>query len=222
MRVLVVDDDPKIRTFLSRGLNESGMRCSVACDGDQALVALKEESFDLVLLDVMLPGLSGWDVMDKIRERDDDVGVLFLTARDDVDDRVRGLRAGGDDYVVKPFAFSELLARIHVAMRHRRRKTNARVGDLEIDYLTSKVTRAGARIDLTPTEYSFLKLLVTHAGEVLPRPRLLQDVWGVHFDPGTNVVEVLVRRLRLKIDEPFGAPLIHTVRGAGYVLELRS
>lgn len=221
MNILVVDDDPKIRTFVSRGLRESGMRCSVASDGEHALSALDSDPYDLVLLDVMMPGLSGWDVMDRIRERDDEVGVLFVSARDEVDDRVRGLRSGGDDYVVKPFAFSELLARIHVAMRHRQRKTRMKVGDLEVDYLNARVTRAGVRIDLTPTEYSLLKLLTKNEKEVLSRPRLLQEVWRLQFDPGTNVVEVLVRRLRRKIDDPFDFPLIHTVRGAGYVLELR-
>ena len=221
MRVLVIDDDPKIRTFVSRGLTESGYTCAVAEDGETAIRALRDGVYDLALLDVMLPDMTGWQVMDVIRAEKIDIGVIFVTARDEVDERVRGLRMGGDDYVVKPFAFAELVARMQVALRHRSQRTRVRVADLEVDFLKSEVRRDGARIDLTPTEYQLLKLLIEHHGEVVPRTQLLQDVWGHDFDSGTNIVEVQIRRLRRKVDEPFDDALIHTVRGAGYVLEAR-
>lgn len=222
MRILVIDDDPKIRTFVSRGLTESGLECSVAEDGQSAIRALREQEFDLALLDVMLPDMTGWQVMEVIRGEGIDVGVIFVTARDEVDERVRGLRMGGDDYVVKPFAFAELLARVQVALRHRNARTRARVGDLEVDFLKAEVRRGGQRIELTRTEYNLLKYLVERHGEVISRTGLLQAVWGIDFDSGTNIVEVQVRRLRRKVDEPFDEPLIHTVRGSGYVLESRA
>ncbi len=221
MKILVVDDDKKYRNFVARGLCESGMVCSMAPDGETALEMLRAERFDLVLLDVMLPGLQGWDVMEAIRAEGIEVPVIWVTARDAVDERVKGLRMGGDDYIVKPFAFAELIARIHVALRHHMRQTSARVGDLEVDFLNGTVRRGGDDIDLTRTEDALLKCLIEQSGEAVPRTKLLQSVWGFDFDPGTNVVEVQIRRLRRKIDEPYESPLIHTIRGAGYAIEAR-
>jgi two-component system copper resistance phosphate regulon response regulator CusR len=218
MKILVVDDDPKYRAYMQRGLSESGLTCSLAPDGETALQLLRKEKFDLVLLDVMLPGLQGWDVLEALRAEGNTVPVIFITARDAVDERVKGLRSGGDDYIVKPFAFAELVARIHVVLRRNRQKTTEKVGNLEVDLLTHKATRDGRTIDLTPTEFSLLKALLDRKGEPITRTELLQSVWNINFDPGTNVVEVQIRRLRRKIDDPFGSPLIHTVRGVGYAI----
>ncbi len=222
MKILVVDDDPKLRAFVERGLTESGMACTVAPDGETALERVRRDRPDLVLLDVMLPGLQGWDVLEAMRRESIDIPVIFVTARDGVDERVRGLRMGGDDYIVKPFAFSELVARIHVALRHARKRTSFRLADLEVDFLKGQVTRGGKRIRLTRTEYALLRCLADHVGEPVSRAALLESVWNIRFDPGTNVVEVHVRRLRSKVDEPFDRPLVHTERGSGYVLADRS
>jgi two-component system copper resistance phosphate regulon response regulator CusR len=222
LRILIVDDDPKYLAFVSRGLTESGMVCSTALSGEDALKALRRERFDLVLLDVMLPGLRGWDVLEAMRSEGLDTPVIFVTARDAVDERVRGLRMGGHDYIVKPFAFEELLARIHVALRNRHEQTRLTVGDLSLDLLRSAAERGGRTIPLTRTEYLLLRSLAERSGEAVPRTLLLQTVWGIGFDPGTNIVEVHIRRLRRKVDAPFATPLIHTVRGTGYVLEVRS
>lgn len=222
MRILIVDDDPKYRSFVSKGLSESGMVCDLAENGTVALELVKEREYDVVLLDVMLPGLQGWDVLERMRADEIDVPVIFVTARDAVDERVKGLRLGGDDYIVKPFAFAELVARIHVVLRGRRRRVEIKVGDLRLDLMKGEVSRAGERIDLTRTEYSLLRCLAEKRGEPISRTRLLESVWGFDFDPGTNVVEVQIRRLRRKIDEPFDRPLVHTVRGVGYVVEDRT
>jgi two-component system copper resistance phosphate regulon response regulator CusR len=218
VRILIVDDDPKYRAFVSKGLGESGMSTASAPDGTSALQLLRSQPFDVVLLDVMLPDLQGWDVLEKMRAEHIETPVIFVTARDAVDERVRGLRMGGDDYIVKPFAFSELVARIHVVLRHTRERTSVRIGDLEIDFLKNRVARNGLNIDLTRTEFNVLRCLAERNGQPVSRTHLLQSVWGFQFDPGTNLVEVQIRRLRRKLDEPFGAPLIHTIRGAGYVL----
>jgi two-component system, OmpR family, copper resistance phosphate regulon response regulator CusR len=218
LNVLVVDDDPKYRTYMKKGLTESGLVCSLAPDGESALALLRKQRFDLVLLDVMMPGIQGWDVLEAMRAEGIDTPVIFITARDAVDERVRGLKAGGDDYIVKPFAFNELVARIHVVMRRNKKETVAKVADLEVDLLTHKATREGRPIDLTPTEFSLLRALMEKRGEPLTRTELLQSVWNIDFDPGTNVVEVQVRRLRRKIDDPFSKPLIQTVRGVGYAI----
>jgi len=222
VRILIVDDDPKYRSFVSKGLSESGMVCDLAENGTVALELVKEREYDVVLLDVMLPGLQGWDVLERMRADEIDVPVIFVTARDAVDERVKGLRLGGDDYIVKPFAFAELVARIHVVLRGRRRRVEIKVGDLRLDLMKGEVSRAGERIDLTRTEYSLLRCLAEKRGEPISRTRLLESVWGFDFDPGTNVVEVQIRRLRRKIDEPFDRPLVHTVRGVGYVVEDRT
>lgn len=217
MRIFVIDDDPKIRTFLTRGLTESGMICESAPDGETGLQRLREHRFDLLLLDVMLPGIQGWDVLEALRAEGIDIPVIWITARDALDERIRGLQMGGDDYVVKPFAFGELLARVHAVLRRRRESTVTRVNDLEIDHLRGVVTRDHQVIDLTRTELSLLLRLVENRGHPMTRSELLSSVWGIEFDPGTNIVDVHVRRLRKKLDEPFAEPLIHTVRGAGYV-----
>jgi two-component system copper resistance phosphate regulon response regulator CusR len=218
LRILVVDDDPKYRAYMQRGLTESGMVCSLAPDGEAALAMLRKEPFDLVLLDVMLPGLQGWDVLEAMRGEKIEVPVIFITARDGVDERVKGLRMGGDDYIVKPFAFAELVARIHSVLRRARDRTTLAVADLEVDLLAHKATRGGKLLDLTPTEFTLLRVMLDRAGAPITRTELLQAVWNIDFDPGTNVVEVQIRRLRRKVDEPFDRPLIHTVRGVGYVL----
>ncbi len=221
MKILVVDDDPKYRAFVSKGLGESGIMCETVATGEDALKELRERTFDLVLLDVMLPGLQGWDVLEALRAEGREVPVIWVTARDAVDERIKGLRMGGDDYVVKPFAFSELIARIHAVMRRRGTATKLSAAGLEIDLIEAEVVRDGQSIDLTPTEFSLLRHLAVHPGETVTRTQLLQEIWGIDFDPGTNLVDVHIRRLRGKVDEPFAEPLIHTVRGSGYVLERR-
>ena len=218
MRILAVDDDPKIRTFVSKGLSESGMECETAPDGESALDVLRARRFDLVLLDVMLPGLQGWDVLETLRREGQDVPVIWVTARDALEERVRGLRMGGDDYIVKPFAFEELVARIHAVLRRRAEGHRVRVADLEIDPLAGTVKRAGKPLDLTRIEFGLLRALADRAGEPVTRAALLQQVWGISFDPGTNMVDVHIRRLRRKVDAPFEVPLIQTIRGSGYAL----
>ena len=218
MRILAVDDDPKIRTFVSKGLSESGMECETAPDGESALETLRARRFDLVLLDVMLPGLQGWDVLETLRREGQDVPVIWVTARDALEERVRGLRMGGDDYIVKPFAFEELVARIHAVLRRRAEGHRVRVADLEIDPLAGTVKRAGKALDLTRIEFGLLRALAERAGEPVTRAALLQQVWGISFDPGTNMVDVHIRRLRRKVDAPFEVPLIQTIRGSGYAL----
>jgi len=218
MRILAVDDDPKIRTFVSKGLGESGMECETAPDGESALEILRARRFDLVLLDVMLPGLQGWDVLETLRREGQDVPIIWVTARDALEERVRGLRMGGDDYIVKPFAFEELVARIHAVLRRRAEGHRVRVADLEIDPLAGTVKRAGKALDLTRIEFGLLRALAERAGEPVTRAALLQQVWGISFDPGTNMVDVHIRRLRRKVDAPFAVPLIQTIRGSGYAL----
>jgi two-component system copper resistance phosphate regulon response regulator CusR len=222
MKILIVDDDPKLLAYVSRGLSESGMECQTAGDGETALELLRREPFDLALLDVMLPGMQGWDVMETLHREGIAVPVIWVTARDALEERVRGLHMGGDDYVVKPFAFAELLARIQAVLRRRDKSHRRRIGDLEIDPLAGTVRRAGKPLDLTRTEFALLRQLAERCGETISRSELLHTVWGIDFDPGTNVVDVHIRRLRRKVDEPFDAPLIHTVRGAGYALAARS
>jgi len=217
VRILIVDDDPKYRTFVSRGLSECGHACEIAEDGETALTILRRQSFDLMLLDVMLPGLQGWDVMDSMNAESIRVPVLWVTARDDVDDRVRGLRMGADDYIVKPFAFQELVARIEVCAR-RHRADPLRIGDLTINPLRGQATRAGDLLALTKSEMQLLLTLADAKGSPISREALLLKVWDTTIDPGTNVVEVLVRRLRKKLDQPYDRPLVHTVRGEGYAL----
>ncbi len=224
MRILVVEDEAKTAAYLKQGLEENGFVVDVARTGDEGLRLALDNDYVLIVLDVMLPGRDGWSILSELHVQGKQTPVLFLTARDDVEDRVKGLELGADDYLVKPFAFSELLARVRTILRRGpvRRPDTLRVDDLEMDPLRHRVTRAGQRLDLTPKEYTLLLLMMRRAGEVLTRTLIAEQVWDMNFDSDTNVVDVHIRRLRAKVDDPFEKKLIHTVRGAGYVLEERS
>ena len=222
MKILIVEDEAKTGDYLRQGLGEAGFVVDLARDGLDGLHLALTESYDLAVLDVMLPGIDGWQVLQGIRRTGREFPVLFLTARDEVDDRVHGLELGADDYLVKPFAFTELLARVRALLRRgaKVKETDSlRAADLELDLLRRRVTRAGRRIDLTAKEFALLELLLRRQGEVLPRSLIASQVWDMNFDSDTNVVDVAVRRLRAKIDDAFEAKLIRTVRGMGYVLE---
>ena len=222
MRILVVEDEAKTADYLKRGLEESGYRVEVARNGIDGKYLIEEEAFDLVILDVMLPGLDGWQLVQVVRQRSAHTPVLFLTARDRVEDRVKGLELGADDYLVKPFAFSELLARVRTLLRRGNAatlQTQLRIADLEVDLLKRRATRGGQRIDLTAKEFALLELLLRRRGEVLPKSLIASQVWDMNFDSDTNVIEVAIRRLRAKIDDGFEPKLIHTARGMGYMLD---
>ncbi len=222
MRVLVVEDEPKTGDYLCKGLTESGFVVDLARTGTEGLHMGTEGQYDVVILDVMLPGMDGWSVLRKLREHTH-VPVLFLTARDDVEDRVKGLELGADDYLVKPFAFTELLARIRTLLRRGgvREPDTLQISDLNIDVLRRRVTRGAERAELTPKEFALLHLLAKRQGEVLSRSFIASQVWDINFDSDTNVVDVAIRRLRAKVDDAFDKKLVHTVRGMGYVLEDR-
>ena len=222
MRILIVEDEPKTGDYLKQGLVEAGFVVELVRDGRDGLHQGLTDAYDLAILDVKLPGIDGWTVLKGIREAGKDTPVLFLTARDHVNDRVKGLELGADDYLVKPFAFSELLARVRTLLRRSIKATAAeflRTADLELDLMRRRVTRAGKRIDLTAKEFALLELLLRRQGEVLPRSLIASQVWDMHFDSDTNVIDVAIRRLRLKLDDNFEPKLILTVRGMGYVLE---
>lgn len=223
MKLLIIEDEEKTASFLRKGLEENGFVADVARRGDDGLRMARTARYDVVILDVMLPGLDGWAVLAAVRQDNRQTPVLFLTAKDAVDDRVKGLELGADDYLVKPFAFSELLARVRTLLRRSpaRQPDTITVADIEIDAVRHRASRAGVRLDLTPKEFALLSLLARRTGEVLSRTLISEQVWDVNFDSDTNVVDVHVRRLRAKVDDPFDAKLIHTVRGVGYVLEAR-
>ncbi len=221
MRILVVEDDPEASRYIARGLTEAGHVVETAADGEDGLALAQDENFDVAVVDRMLPKLDGLALVERLRAAKIGTPVLFLSALGEVDDRVTGLRAGGDDYLVKPFAFAELLARIEVLARRGSSdvsQTRLDVADLALDILTRRVTRNGQTINLQPREFRLLEYLMRHANQVVTRTMLLENVWDYHFDPQTNVIDVQISRLRSKIDKGFEAPLLHTVRGAGYVI----
>lgn len=222
MKIMLVEDEPKMGDYLRQGLVEAGFVVDLLRDGIDGLHQGLTGDYDLAILDVMLPGMDGFQILQALRRAGKEMPVLFLTARDHVDDRVKGLEMGADDYLVKPFAFSELLARVRTLLRRGAKSRGAEVltaADLELDLIRRRVTRGGARIDLTAKEFALLELLLRRQGEVLPRSLIASQVWDMNFDSDTNVIEVAVRRLRGKIDEGYQVKLIHTVRGMGYVLD---
>ena len=223
MKILIVEDEAKTGEYLHQGLTEAGFVVDLAKDGVDGLHMAGDQDYDLVILDVMVPGLNRWQVLQRLRERGQQMPAMFLTARDQVEDRVKGLELGADDYLVKPFSFAELLARVRTILRRGRsgtETTTLRVADLELDLLRRRVARAGRRIDLTAKEFGLLELLMRRHGEVLPRSLIASQVWDMNFDSDTNVIEVAVRRLRSKVDDGQAVKLIQTVRGMGYVLEV--
>jgi two-component system copper resistance phosphate regulon response regulator CusR len=222
MKLLIVEDEPKTADYLKKGLAEAGFVADIARTGNDGLHLALTEHYDLLVLDVMLPGIDGWEILRGVRAAGNETPVLFLTARDQVDERVKGLELGADDYLTKPFAFAELLARVRALLRRGTAAGSVETlaaGDLEVDLLRRRVVRAGRRIEVTAKEFALLELLLRHRGEVLPRSLIASQVWDMNFDSDTNVIDVAVRRLRAKIDDDFDAKLIRTVRGMGYVLE---
>jgi two-component system, OmpR family, response regulator len=221
MRILLIEDDREAATYLCKALREAGHVPDHATDGEAGTDLAVDGSYDVLVVDRMLPKRDGLSIIEDLRSRGDDTPALILSALGQVDDRVTGLRAGGDDYLAKPYAFSELLARVEALNRRRKpgeAETTYRVGDLQLDRLSHNVIRAGQSIPLQPREFRLLEYLMKHAGQVVTRTMLLENVWDYHFDPQTNVIDVHISRLRAKIDKGFGDPLLHTVRGAGYMI----
>jgi two-component system copper resistance phosphate regulon response regulator CusR len=223
MRILIIEDEKKTSAFLRKGLTEAGFIADVAENGADGLFNVLSLDYDLVILDAMLPRRDGWSVLSELRRQGRSTQVLFLTARDAVSDRVKGLELGADDYLVKPYAFTELLARVRALLRRRgeRQPDILEIADLRVDLLGHKAHRGNTRLDLAPKEFALLSLLARRKGEVLSRLVIAEQVWDMNFESDSNVVDVAVRRLRRKVDDPFAVKLIHTVRGMGYVLEAR-
>lgn len=222
LRVLLIEDDQEVADFIVKGLRDSHYEVTHAADGSEGLALAREGSFDMMVVDRMLPTLDGLSIVKALRDQANDMPVLILSALGEVDDRVKGLKAGGDDYLVKPFAFAELLARMEVLLRRRESSaavTKLRVADLELDLLAHKATRGGEPLNLQPREYKLLEYLMRNAGQVVTRTMLLENVWDYHFDPQTNVIDVHISRLRQKIDKGFDKQLLNTVRGTGYLLD---
>ncbi|MDE3115027.1 MAG: response regulator transcription factor [Pseudomonadota bacterium] len=225
MRILVVEDDLEAQRYLVNGLKEAGHIVDDAADGEDGLTLALSRAYDVAIIDRMLPKMDGLRLVADLREHGNSTPILFLSALSEVDDRVKGLKAGGDDYLAKPYAFVELMARIDALMRRRQPsavKTRLAVGDLELDLLTRTAMRGDTVIDLQPREFRLLEYLMRHAGQVVTRTMLLESVWEYHFDPQTNVIDVHISRLRAKIDKGFDVPLLHTVRGAGYMIRARA
>jgi two-component system copper resistance phosphate regulon response regulator CusR len=223
MRILIIEDEKKTSAFLRKGLTEAGFIADIAENGADGLFNVLSLDYDLVILDAMLPKKDGWSVLSELRRQGRSMPVLFLTARDAVSDRVKGLELGADDYLVKPYAFTELLARVRALLRRRgeRQPDILEIADLRVDLLGHKAHRGNTRLDLAPKEFALLSLLARRKGDVLSRLVIAEQVWDMNFESDSNVVDVAVRRLRRKVDDPFAVKLIHTVRGMGYVLEAR-
>lgn len=222
MHILLIEDDASVAEYIGNGLREGKHKVEHVADGRLGLTASRRGGFDAMIIDRMLPSVSGLEIIQDLRSRGDKTPVLILSALGDVDDRVKGLRAGGDDYLVKPFAFAELLARLEAIQRRQQAntfETRLKVADLEMDLLSHRVTRGGQVLSLQPREYKLLEYMMRHAGQVVTRTMLLENVWDYHFDPQTNVIDVHISRLRQKIDRDFDAALLTTVRGAGYLLQ---
>ncbi len=222
MRILVVEDDAEAASAMCRGLSEAGHACTTAVDGAKGLDAARAGAFDVMVVDRMMPQMDGVSLVEQLRREGDNTPVLFLSALGEIEDRVKGLKAGGDDYLVKPYAFPELIARVEALSRRRETGSVAtllKVGELEMDLIGRRVARQGRDIDLQPREFQLLEYLMRHAGQSVTRTMLLEEVWHYHFDPQTNVIDVHISRLRSKIDKDFGRPMLQTVRGAGYRLD---
>jgi len=224
VRVLVVEDDSKIASFVANGLKQAGFTTTQAADGEYGLTLALTDRYDAAIVDLMLPKMDGLSLIEELRRRKVDTPVIILSAKRSIDDRVRGLQSGGDDYMIKPFAFSELLARVQALIRRASgaptsESTRLKVGDLSMNLLSREVVRAGAKLDIQAREFSLLEYLMRNAGRVVSKTMILQQVWDYSFDPQTNVVDVLVCRLRNKVDKNFAEKLIHTIRGVGYVLK---
>tara|TARA_R110001583_G_scaffold26533_2_gene95480 strand:+ start:492 stop:1175 length:684 start_codon:yes stop_codon:yes gene_type:complete len=225
MKILIIEDEPKTGQYLRQGLTESGFIVNLSSNGIDGLHHATSQHHDLIILDVMLPDLNGWQILAQLRKQDNETPVIFLTARDKVEDRIKGLELGADDYLIKPFSFSELLARVRVILKRGNKSNNETntlcIADLELDLLRRKVQRAGQKITLTAKEFNLLEFFMRHQGEVLSRALIASEVWDMNFDSDTNVIDVSIRRLRNKIDTPFDTKLLQTMRGMGYVLEAK-